>query len=242
MSAFRWARLLVLGCGIVVTAGGAHAQQPQTEPRAESLARIVVTGTGSVDATPDYAEIGCGATSKAKTAKEATDANAKIVAAMIAALRDAGVEQKDIQTAHFSLQPIYAPPQPNVEPKLAGFAVSNRLNVTIRQTAKLGDILDRLIAAGATDIGQVDFQHSDMSKLLDQARSAAMADARRKAGLYAQAAGVMLGNVVFVSEDAERPILFAPKGLMRAASAPVPVATGQDTLSTSITVGFDFAR
>jgi uncharacterized protein YggE len=228
---------VVLAVAIGMTASDVWAQQP-----AESQARIIVTGTGSIAAAPDYADIGCGATTKAKTAKEATDANSKIMTAVVAALREAGVEQRDIQTAHFSLQPTYAPPQPNIEPKLTGFSMTNRFSVAVRDMTKLGDILDRLITAGATDIGQVDFQHNDVSKLLDQARSTAMADARRKAALYAQAAGLTLGSVVFVSEDADRPMLFAPKGLMRAAATPVPIAAGEDTLAASVTVGFDVAQ
>ncbi|HEX4407851.1 MAG TPA: SIMPL domain-containing protein [Xanthobacteraceae bacterium] len=243
MAELSWSRRslglrLLLVMGIVVVTHGAWAAEPQTEP----VARIVVTGTGSISVSPDYADLNCGATSKAKTAKEATDANTKIVNAIIATLRDAGVEQKDIQTAYFSLQPNYMPPQPNTEPKLTGFAVSNRLSIIVRDTAKLGDILDRVIAAGATEVGQIDFGHNDVSKLLDLARTAAVADARRKAELYAQAAGLTLGGVVFVSEDGDRPVLFAPKALARTASATVPVAIGQDTLNVSVSVGFDVSH
>ena len=104
-----------------------------------------------------------------------------------AALRDSGIEQKDIQTSHFSVQPVYAPAQPNTEPRLSGFSVSNQLSVTIHQIAAVGPILDRLIAAGANDLGGVEFLHSDLSKALDRAREAAVADARRKAELYARA-------------------------------------------------------
>ncbi len=143
---------------------------------------------------PDYADIDCGVTTKAKTAKDATDANSRAMAAVAAALHGAGIEQKDIQTTRFSLQPVYAPPQPNTEPKLTGFSVSNQFRVTIRQIGNVGDILDRLIAAGATDVGSVEFLHSDTSKALDQARTAAIADAKRKAELYAQAAGLTLGR------------------------------------------------
>ena len=216
-----------------------RAEQPSAEPPA----RIVVSGDGSVRVAPDYAEIGCGVTTKAKTAKEATDANSKAMAAVAAALSSAGIEQKDIQTTRFSLQPVYAPPQPNTEPKLTGFAVSNQFRVTIRRIADVGDILDRLIAAGATDVGSVEFSHSDASKALDQARAAAIADARRKAELYAQAAGLTLGAVAWITEDsAYTPP--TPLGAMRAAGgmAAVPIAVGEDTLRVRLTVGFDIAH
>jgi len=213
------------------------------EPAARPQARIVVVGTGQISAAPDYADIGCGVTGKAKTAREATETNSKTMKAVQAALRDAGIDQKDIQTQRFSLQPVYTPAQPNVELKLTGFSVSNQFRVTIRQIDKVGDILDRLIAAGATDIGNVSFQHADPSKLLDQAREAAIADARRQAEIYAHAAGVDLGSVVFISDEpGGRPSLFAQQAAMRAAAAPVPVSVGEDMLTAQVTVGFDFAR
>jgi uncharacterized protein len=217
--------------------GPARAQQPQAVP----AARIVVVGQGSVSVAPDYAEIRSGVTTRAKTAKEATDANSKLMAAIVAALRDAGVEPKDIQTAQFSVHPIYAPAQPNSEAKLSGFSASNQVSVTVRQIAKAGDILDRLIAAGATDVGNVELLHSDLAKPLDQARQAAVADARRKAELYAQAAGVTLGRVAWITEDSGNTPMPLTARSMVAKAAPVPIAAGEDTLQVVITVGFDFA-
>ncbi len=217
----------------------AQAQQPSAEPPA----RIIVIGEGSVSVAPDYADIGCGVTTKTKTAKEATDANSKAMAAVAAALHSAGIEQEDIQTTRFSLQPVYAPPQPNTELKLTGFSVSNQFRVTIRQIAGVGDILDRLIGAGATDVGSVEFLHSDPSTALDQARTAAIADAKRKAALYAQAAGLTLGGVGWITEDSGyTPPM--PFGAMRAAPAmaAVPIAAGEDTLRVRVTVGFDVAH
>jgi uncharacterized protein YggE len=223
---------------LVSAAAAAQAQQPALPD-----ARVIVTGEGSVTAPPDYAEIRSGVTTRAKTAKEATDANSKAMAAVTAALLDAGVERKDIQTEQFSVQPVYAPQQANTAPQLDGFAVSNQVRVAVRQLDKLGDILDRLVTAGATDIGGVTFLHADLSKALDGAREAAMADARRKAALYAHAAGLTLGGVLWVTEDpAYAPPL--PMARMRAAvaAAPVPIAAGEDTLRAQVTVGFDVAH
>jgi len=227
--------VLAAAAVIFATASHAQAQQQQSSPEA----RIVVIGTGSVSLPPDSAQISGGVTTRAKTAKEASDANAKTMAAITAALASSGIEQKDIQTARFSVQPIYTPPQTNAEPKLAGFSVSNQVRVRIRQVADIGEVLDRLIAAGATDLGNVEFMHSDLSKALDQARQAAFTDAKRKAELYAQAAGLALGPVVWISEDSvAAPVTpFAPRAL--AAPAAVPIAGGEDTLHATVTVGFD---
>jgi uncharacterized protein YggE len=222
----------------VIVAFGAAAQAQQ--PPSPAAARVVVIGDGSVTAAPDYAQFRSGVTTRAKTAKEAADANAKLMTAITAVLADSGVEQKDTQTAQFSVQPIYAQAQSNVEPKLSGFTVSNQVSVTIRQIAKLGDILDRLVTAGASDIGDIEFLHSDPAKLLDQARTAAIADARRKAELYAQAAALNLGRVAFITEDSGyAPAL--PMAAMRGGLGKIatPIAPGEDTVHARITVGFD---
>ena len=82
---------------------------------------------------PDYAQIRSGVTTRAKTVKEATDANSKLMAAVTAALLESGIAQKDIQTSRFSIQPVYAPQEPRTEPKLVGYSASNQVSVTIRQ-------------------------------------------------------------------------------------------------------------
>ena len=229
-----WFRAAAFAIAFAAVPAFAQTQSPGLD------ARIVVTGEGSVSVAPDYAAISAGVVSRAKTAGEAADANAKSMAAVISALTDSGVARNDIQTAQYSLAPVYASPQPGSEQKLTGFSVSNRLNVKIRDIGKTGAILDKLVAAGATDVGNVEYLHANSSALLDQARQAAMADARRKAELYAKAAGLALGVVAFVSEDAG----FAPPvfgKVMRAAAPAMPtqILSGQDTLSIQIVVGFD---
>jgi uncharacterized protein YggE len=220
----------------------ARAQAPQ--PPAPAEARIVVGGEGSVSVAPDFAQLRGGVSTRGKTAAEATDSNAKLMAVVIAALRSAGIEQKDIRTAQFSVQPIYAPPQPGAEQKLTGFGASNQVTVTIRQIGRVGEMLDRLVAAGATDVGNIAFLHSDLSKVLDQAREAAVADARRKAELYAHAAGLTLGAVAWITEDSGSAPPVGPR-MFRAATAlaaPTPISTGEDTLRVQITAGFDIAH
>ena len=205
------------------------------------MARVIVAGEGSVSVTPDYAQLTGGVTTRGKTVKEANDANAKLMSAVTAALLDAGIPQKDIQTTQFSVQPVYTSQGPNTEQRLSGFSVSNQVRVTIRPIAKVGEILDRMVAAGATDVGNVSFLVSEPAKALDQAREAAVADAKRRAELYARAAGLTLGRVSWITEEsgvAE----FSP---MRALKAPVaraalaPISAGEDELHVQVTVGFD---
>jgi hypothetical protein len=223
--------------------GGAYAQQPQPAPEVG----IVVTGEGSVNVLPNHAQIRIGATTRTKTVKEAVDTNSKLMVAIIAALKDAGIAGNDIQTARFSIQPIYTPAisvssqSPPPEPKLSGYNVSNHVNVTIREIGKVGELLDRAVAAGATDVGNVSFLVSDASKALDQAREAAIADARRKAEVFAKASGIRLGRVEWITEDTgSRPPVLTM--MSRTASAPVPIESGEDTLRVRVTVGFQITR
>ena len=234
-------RALVCGAAFVAAAiwvgiVAARAQQPPP------AARVVVIGEGSVSVAPDYAEISGGVTTRAKTAKDASDTNAKVMTAITAALRDSGIEPKDIRTSRFSVQPIYTQ-QPNTEAKLSGFSAVNEVRVTVRQIAKLGELLDRLVAAGATDLGNIEFLRSDSAKALDQAREAAVADARRKAELYAQAAGLSLGRVAWITEDAgyAPPMPMAAMRAGQTGGMPPPIAPGEETLRVRITVGFDIA-
>jgi uncharacterized protein YggE len=229
---FAAAAMIAAAICVVAPARADDAQRPPER-------RVVVVGDGSVTLVPDHARIRSGVTTRGKTAKEATDANSKTMAAVMAALVNAGVAQRDIQTARFTVEPVYVTQQN--QQKLSGFSVSNQLSVTIRQIDKVGETLDRLIAAGATDAGSVEFLHSDTAKALDEAREAAMADAKRKAELYAHAAGMSLGDVNWITEDAGAP---PPHPMMRAmAAAPsVPIAPGEDTLHVHVTVGFGLAH
>jgi uncharacterized protein YggE len=123
------------------------------------------------------------------------------------------------------------------------FSASNQIRINVKQIGRVGEILDTLISAGATDADSVQFLHSNLSQLLDQARQAAMADAKRKAELYATAAGLTLGSVAWISEQP----LFAPAPMIEAntfaaARSAVPISPGEDILRTQITVGFEVAH
>ena len=219
------------------------APAQSAEPKTPAEARVIVIGEGSVTVTPDYARIRSGVSTSAKTVTEASDANAKTMSAMLAALADAGIAKKDIQTAEFSIEPVYASPAVSGPPKLTGYRVSNQVNVTIHQISQVGEILDRLVKAGATDFGSVAFLVSDRDKALDQAREAAIANARHKAELYARASALNLGRVAFITESSDLgPIL--PMGIARSkmASTSVPIETGEDTITARVTVGFDIAQ
>ena len=223
----------------------AAAQAQTVEPKSSPEARVVVVGEGSVSVAPDYARIRSGVSTNAKTVKEASDTNSKLMSNIIATLTDAGIAKKDIQTSEFSIEPaVYASPTPPGGPKLSGYRVSNQVNVTIHDIAQVGEVLDRLVKAGATDAGNIAFLVSDREKALDQAREAAIANARHKADLYAHAAGLNLGRVAWITETAGFEPLLRGAGVARPkmASVPVPIESGEDTLTARVTVGFAIAQ
>ncbi len=197
---------------------------------------VTVTGQGTMSVAPDTAMIRIGVTSQGKTAKDASDSNAKQMTAVMTAIKNSGIAERDIRTSRLSLQPQYE--NKSGTTRLLGFRVTNQLTVTIRNIATLPAILDRAIAAGANEMSGIEFVVSEQSKLLDQARDAAIADAHRKATLYAKAAGAKLGRVVAIIEQgASAPP--RPLAAMRAGAAAVPVAPGEQQLRATVSVSYE---
>ena len=203
-------------------------------------AAISVTGEATVSVPPDLAQIDGGVSSDAKTAREASEANNAAMSKVLQALKRAGIEDKDIQTSRLSLQPQYAPTlpgrQPN-QPVIVGYLASNRVTIRLRDVSKVATVIDTLVSAGANNIGGVNFMVSQASKLLDDAREQAVADARRKAEIYAKAAGVTLGAPLSISEEgAPGPMPFRKMSAGMAATA--PVAQGEETLAVTVNVSW----
>lgn len=205
----------------------------QTSPPA-----ISVTGEATISAPPDLAQIDGGVTSDAKTAREASEANNKAMGIVLLALKSAGIPEKDVQTSRLSLQPQYAP---NKSGPLAvtGFRASNRVTVTIRDVTKVGSILDALVTSGANEIGGIAFMVTNASKLLDEARPKAIAEARRKAEIYASAAGVSLGMPLSISEESASPAPSAFRKMATGVAASAPIAQGEETLRVSVSVTYE---
>ena len=200
---------------------------------------ITVTGDANVAVAPDTALMRIGVTSQGKTAHEASAANSKQMTSVLAAIRDTGIPDRDVQTSRLSLQPQYDPNK-NGTARLLGFQVTNQVTIKVRDTDKLPTILDRAIAAGANEMSGIEFVVSEQSKLLDQARDDAIADAHRKAELYAKAAGVKLGRVLTIVEEGSSPPARPVMQAMRAGA--VPVSPGEQNLRASVTVSYELTQ
>jgi uncharacterized protein YggE len=127
----------------------------------------------------------------------------------------------------------------NAPPQITGYRATNRVSVTLRDIAKIGDAIDALVASGANDIGGIGFSVSQSSKLLDAARAKALEDAHRKAAIYAQAAGVTLGAPLSISEGGAPPPVAFRTMKARMAAAPTPIAAGEQTLRVSVHVSYE---
>jgi uncharacterized protein YggE len=197
---------------------------------------VSVTGEATVSVAPDQAQIDGGVTSDARTAREASEANNAAMNKVMQALKGAGIEERDTQTSRLSLQPQYAPNRTGTSP-ITGYRASNRVTIRLRDVTKVANVIDVLAGAGANDIGGINFTVSQPSKHLDEAREKAVADARRKAEIYAKAAGVTLGEPLSISEEGAPAPLF--RGKMAAPmAAGAPVAQGEETLSVTVNVSW----
>ena len=166
---------------------------------------ITLEGVGEVSGRADMAIITTGVVSEAKTAREALNSNTKAMSDVIEWLKKNDIASRDIQTSGFSVQPRYTQVRANSNgerppPRIVGYAVSNQVTIRIRNIENLGIILDHVVSSGSNRINGINFTFSKMDEMLDRARTNAMKDAMRKAGIYSQAANVELGRITMINE------------------------------------------
>jgi uncharacterized protein YggE len=156
---------------------------------------------------------------------------------VLQALKGAGIDAKDVQTSRLSLQPQNASNRTGPS-AITGYRASNRVTIRVRDVSKVASVIDTLVGAGANEIGGIQFTVSQASKWLDEARDKAVADARRKAEIYARAAGVALGAPLSISEEnSPEPIRYRGK-VSAGMAAGATVAQGEETLSVTVNVSW----
>jgi uncharacterized protein YggE len=152
---------------------------------------------------------------------------------LLQALGSLGIASRDIQTINVSVSPQRRPPKEGQPPEIVGYEVTNQVRVKVHDLSRLGRVLDQQVGQGANLVSGINFGVQEPAPLLDEARKRAMADARRKADLYAAGAGLKVGRVLSVREAGVAPP--APRAMM---SAAVPVAPGEQEIQASVTVTF----
>ena len=229
------ARLGLAVALLVALAASACVAVAPNDGAPRRISTVTVAGSGTISATPDQAEITIGVVTQAATAAPALAANSQAMERLLQSLGNLGIGPRDIQTTNISVAPQRRAPKEGQPPEITGYEVSNQVRVKVRDLARLGQVLDRQVSQGANLVYGIHFGLQEPAPLLDEARKRAMADARRRADLYAAAAGLKVGRVLSVQEAGVTPPGPAPRMAM---SAAVPVAPGEQEIQATVTVTF----
>ncbi|MBP1844737.1 uncharacterized protein YggE [Rhizobium petrolearium] len=225
-----------------LTAAACPASAQEFRPRDPVIS---ISGEGEASIAPDMAVLTLSVVRNGQTAEAALSANSAAMKEVLTAIKADGVADRDIQTSNFSIYPQYRHSEPKNgvvdPPEVVGYEVANTLTLKVRDLDKLGALIDRSVKLGVNQGGQIVFTNDDPEEAMTEARKAAVAKALAKARTLTEAAGVKLGRVLEISENAARPM---PQPMMRMAMAKdmaaeaVPVATGENTYTVTVNVTF----
>lgn len=206
---------------------------------AEDRAReIVVTGEGVSSAAPDMATIRVGVAREARLAGDALRMTSDAMTLVLALLEKAGIAARDVQTTNVGLNPRYQRTNDGQPPRVVGYVASNDLMVRVRDLEALGSVLDAVVSEGANAMNGIFFSVADPAPLETEARRAAVSDARAKAEVLADAAGVDVGPVISIHEGGALP---TPGPVMRSMAmdeSAVPIAGGEVDVRSQVTIVF----
>lgn len=211
---------------------------------------LTVNAEGASTGEPDLALFSAGVATQGDTASAALAENSTKMTRVIAALKRAGIADRDIQTSNLALNPVYAPPKRmpdgSIEDqgqRIIGYQVSNQVSVKQRKLADYGKVLDALVSAGANQVNGPTFMLAKPEAAQDEARASAMKSARARAELYARAAGMRVVGIVSISEGGgsmPQPVMFRRMADSAAAAPPPPAPVMSGELETSVTVTVQF--
>ena len=231
--------VLVTALAMALTFGAAARAETGAEMRAER--QILVSGEGRVAVAPDLAVITLGVSKEAREAGEAMALVSQDMSAVVQELRNAGIADEDLQTQQISLQPVWSS-NTNYDGankrRITGFSASNIVNLRVRDLDQLAEVLDRVLRAGANQFQGLRFDVTDHASLQDQMRASAVTDARHKAELLAEAAGVTLGPVRRIT-DQDHGGGHPKMAMEMARSTSMPIEAGELSFSHSVQVVFD---
>ena len=225
-------------------APAAVAQAPDASSDARFAASTLdVSAYGEAKAPPDMATIDLGVTGEAPTAEAALQQTSAAMSKVVAALKASAIAPRDIQTSQVNLAPQYAYAQGEA-PKLTGYQATNRVTVTVEDLTRLGAVIDAVVNAGATNVGEISFSLKNRGAAESYARLVAVKALDDKAAMLAEAAGYHIKRLVNLTEAASaeapppRPLM-AMAGAVRAAT---PVETGEETVRIDVTGEFELTK
>ena len=232
--------------GLLATTALAATSAAAAEVQIAAQGPVVeLTVSESVEAEPDIATVSAGVTTQARTAVEAMRTNAQAMNAVVDRIEQLGVAERDIQTSGINLGAMYDYDQSTQRQVFRGYQASNRVSVRLRDIQRTGEVLDALVAAGATDLGGPEWSIDDDTAARAQARSAAMERARAQALEYARLAGYSDLRLLEINETVapSRPMpIIAQMARAEAADASTPVRPGMVEATVIVTVKYELTR
>lgn len=263
-------KLIVL-LAMLVTAAPGLAQtstSPLVSPLGPNSALLSLSAEGRSRRTPDLARFSAGVVTQGRTAVEAMAANSRKMDSVIAALRRAGIAERDIQTSAISLQPRYNNPERDAQlrarmtrepyippadpepPRIIGYEARNNVQVQVRRLGEMGRVIDALVSVGANEINGPNFTLDEPKAAQDEARAEAVATGRQRAELYARAAGMRVVRILSISEGGGHyPVehIVVTGSRMMAPGAPpppppTPISPGELSIGASVSMQFEIAR
>ena len=234
MRNWRTVALVSLAAALALFASAAEPESAHGLAAQLKAEGITVTGTGVVRTVPDRAEISFGVVTQGRTASQALSANDAAIARVVAALRQAGIAEADLQTRSFSLSPRYS----EDGSEILGYTAENTVAAQLRNLDRAGAVIDAAVGAGANQVFGPSLSRSDTSEQYRNALRAGVADAREKAQVIAAAAGVSLGQIVGVVEQGSSSEPPQPASDARVAA---PIQPGTQEIQASVVVTFAVA-
>jgi uncharacterized protein YggE len=234
---------LVLVCSPLVTS--AQAQSVSEANMIFKTTTFNLNASGETILAPDMATISLGVITKGGSAAAALRANTTRMSEVVAALKAAGIERKDIQTSGLSIQPQYD--YSNSTQRLTGYQASNQVTIVVRNLDKLGDVVDATVKVGANNLGGVTFGLQNPQAAEDAARQNAVKALMAKADLYAKATGYRVARIVSLSESGgftppSAPVPMMAMARMAADAAPTPVEGGELRVRMDVSATFEMAK
>lgn len=234
----RYAVPLVALSALALPAAAAEVQIQAQAPVVE------LSVSETVNAAPDVAQVGTGVTTRARTAKEAVGLNAAAMQQVVDRLKTLGIATKDIQTSNFNLNAQFNYPNGGGTPVFTGYEASNQVSVKLREIAKVGDVLDALVGAGANNINGPSFMLDDDTAPQQAARMRAFQRGQAMAQDYARMAGYTGVRLLEVSESVQGrgPVPPMPVAYAVERDAKTPIAAGEVGTTVNLTVKYEMTR
>nr|WP_255699157.1 SIMPL domain-containing protein [Luteimonas sp. Y-2-2-4F] len=235
-----------LAFGTLASPMSANAQSTppvQAAPIPADGTLLSVSAQAEASRVPDVATLSAGVVTQAADANAALRANAEQMTRLMRAVRAAGIAERDVQTSGLNVYPQYRHSD-NEAPAITGYQANNTVSLKVRDVAKLGEVLDALVASGANQVNGPSFEIDQPEAVYDEARRKALDLAQKRATMYAESLGLRVRRIVSISEGGGfvRPMPQMRAMAMAADTASSPVSPGESTLSASLDVVFELGR